>query len=102
MLDARIHNYQKPLVLDKIEKPKIEQDNQVLIRVGATSLCHGDLHLINGDWKESVPLNLRIIPGHEIAGWAEEICNTVPKDSIQKGDMAWGMGMRCMPLLQKW
>lgn len=87
MLSARIHNYQRPLDLDNIEEPKIEQDNQVLLRVGATGLCHSDLHLINGDWREVIPLNLPIIPGHEIAGWVEELGCAVPKDLIQKGDM---------------
>jgi propanol-preferring alcohol dehydrogenase len=98
MQSARIHNYQKPLVLDNIEKPKIEQDNQVLLKIGATGLCHSDLHLINGDWRDSIPLNLPVIPGHEIAGWVEEIGNAVPKDFIQKGDMVavfggWGCGV---------
>lgn len=69
MQSARIHNYQEPLVLDNIEKPEIEQDNQVLLRIGATGLCHSDLHLINGDWKDSIPLSLPVTPGHEIAGW---------------------------------
>lgn len=98
MLSARIHNYQKPLVLDNIEKPKIEHGDQVLLRVGATGLCHSDLHLIDGVWKEAIPLNLPIIPGHEIAGWVEEIGNTVPNGFIQKGDMVavfggWGCGV---------
>lgn len=98
MLSARIHNYQRPLDLDNIEEPKIEQDNQVLLRVGATGLCHSDLHLINGDWREVIPLNLPIIPGHEIAGWVEELGSAVPKDFIQKGDMVavfggWGCGV---------
>lgn len=98
MQSARIHNYQESLVLDNIEKPKIEQDSQVLLRIGATGLCHSDLHLINGDWRDSIPLNLPVTPGHEIAGWVEEIGNTVPKDFIQKGDMVavfggWGCGV---------
>lgn len=98
MQSARIHNYQESLVLDNIEKPKIEQDSQVLLRIGATGLCHSDLHLINGDWRDSIPLNLPVTPGHEIAGWVEEIGNAVPKDFIQKGDMVavfggWGCGV---------
>jgi propanol-preferring alcohol dehydrogenase len=36
------------------------------------------LHFINGDWKNTIPLQLPIIPGYEIAGWVEEIGDLVP------------------------
>lgn len=73
MLAARIHSYQKPLVLDKIEKPKIEHDNQVLLRVGATGLCHSDFHKT---------FEQRWMPCHcwairkKYKGTARTICNT--------------------------
>jgi propanol-preferring alcohol dehydrogenase len=66
--------------------------------VGSTGLCHSDLHLINGDWKNTIPLQLPIIPGHEIAGWVEEIGELVPNNFLQKGDLVavfggWGCGV---------
>jgi alcohol dehydrogenase, propanol-preferring len=68
----------------------------VVVKVGAAGLCHSDLHLINGDWQKSLPLNLPKTPGHEIAGWVEETGTLVPK-SIKKGDLVavfggWGCG----------
>ena len=66
--------------------------------MGATGLCHSDLHLIDGDWKKSIPLQLPITPGHEIAGWIEELGDSVPKGILNKGDMVavfggWGCGV---------
>jgi alcohol dehydrogenase, propanol-preferring len=98
MLSARIHDYQKPLTIENIEKPVITKGEQVLVKVGATGLCHSDLHLINGDWKDSIPLQLPTTPGHEIAGWVEEIGDSVPKGILNKEDMVavfggWGCGV---------
>ncbi len=72
IVSARIHQYQKPLSLDNISIPKITRDEEVLVKVGAAGLCHSDLHLINGEWKNILPLHLPKTPGHEIAGWVEE------------------------------
>ena len=98
MLSARIHQYQSPLIIENIEQPVITKGEQVLVKVGATGLCHSDLHLINGDWKNSIPLQLPTTPGHEIAGWVEEIGDSVPKVLLDKGDMVavfggWGCGI---------
>lgn len=49
---ARIHKYGCPLELDDIQKPTISSPEEVIVRVGATGLCHSDLHLINGDWQK--------------------------------------------------
>lgn len=38
-------------------------------------LCYSDLHLTNGDWRSTNPAQLSEIPGHEIAGWIQEIEN---------------------------
>jgi len=94
---ARIHEYNKPLELDNISKPAIRGDEQVLVKVGATGLCHSDLHLINGEWKDILPLNLPKTPGHEIAGWVEEVGKSVPENIVKPGDLVavfggWGCG----------
>jgi propanol-preferring alcohol dehydrogenase len=94
---ARIHNYGSPLELDDVTKPFISSPEEVIVKVGATGLCHSDLHLINGDWQKSLPLNLPKTPGHEIAGWVEETGTLVPKNNIKRGDLVavfggWGCG----------
>lgn len=93
---ARIHEYSSPLVIEDIKKPTIASPESVLLKVGAAGLCHSDLHLINGHWQKALPLKLPAIPGHEIAGWVEEIGPSVP-NNIKKGDLVavfggWGCG----------
>jgi D-arabinose 1-dehydrogenase-like Zn-dependent alcohol dehydrogenase len=78
ILSARIHEYRKPLIIDRIAKPIVNSGEQVLLRVGAVGLCHSDLHLINGEWKDLIPVPLPLTPGHEVAGWIEEIGSSVP------------------------
>jgi propanol-preferring alcohol dehydrogenase len=98
MLCARIHEYQRPLVVEDIPKPSNVSGEAVLVRIGAAGLCHSDLHLINGEWKDAIPLALPKIPGHENAGWVEGIGDTVPEGLFSKGDLVaifggWGCGI---------
>jgi propanol-preferring alcohol dehydrogenase len=93
---ARIHKYGASLVVDNIQKPVITCPEEVIVKVGATGLCHSDLHLINGNWQRSQPLDLPKTPGHEIAGWVEETGVSVP-ERIKRGDLVavfggWGCG----------
>ena len=98
MFAARLYNYGKPLVLEETSKPILKQKDQILVKIGACGLGHGNLHFINGDWKDSISVKLPIIPGHEIAGWVDEIGDSVPKGLFAKGDMVavfggWGCGI---------
>jgi alcohol dehydrogenase, propanol-preferring len=95
---ARIHEYQKPLSIDNTPKPRISTGEQVLVKVAAAGLCHSDLHLINGQWKDIIPIQLPITPGHEVAGWIEELGNSVPRGVLDIGDLVavfggWGCGI---------
>ena len=98
MLCARIHEYSKPLVIDEVQAPSISSGEQVLVRVGATGLCHSDLHLIGGNFRNVIPLHLPTIPGHEVAGWIEDLGDAVPKNIMDKGDLVavfagWSCGI---------
>jgi propanol-preferring alcohol dehydrogenase len=95
---ARIHDYGRPLVIEDIPPPRLSNGHQVIVKVAACGLCHSDIHLINGDWKKSIPLNLPVTPGHEIVGRVNEIGNAVPQQFLKKGDPVavfggWGCGM---------
>ena len=62
----------KPLSYETVDDPKLEP-NQVLIRIKACGVCHSNLHMIEGEFKEfGIPAKLPIIPGHEITGVIEE------------------------------
>src|SRR5690606_7873796 len=98
MLSARIHQYQQPLVVENVPKPSNVQGEAVLVRVGAAGLCHSDLHLIDGDWKDAIPLELPKIPGHENAGWVEDVGDRVPEGLVSEGELVavfggWGCGI---------
>jgi alcohol dehydrogenase, propanol-preferring len=98
MTSARIHEYKKSLVIDRISKPIITQGEEVLVRVGAAGLCHSDLHLMSGEWQDAIPVRLPLTPGHEIAGWVEDVGDSVPNFFINEGDLVaifggWGCGV---------
>jgi propanol-preferring alcohol dehydrogenase len=100
MLCARLHEYGKPLVVEEISKLEKPRGDAVIVKVGGAGLCHSDLHLIDGEWKDAMPLPLPKTPGHEIAGWVEEAGDSVPKGMFERGDTVavfggWGCGA-CM------
>ena len=57
-----------PLVVEDvdIEGPKAQE---VQVRIGATGICHSDLHNIKGEWDNQTP----VILGHEGAGVVEAV-----------------------------
>ncbi|MEM4082305.1 MAG: alcohol dehydrogenase catalytic domain-containing protein [Saccharolobus sp.] len=62
MLSAVFKEFEKPLSLEEVKEPS----NGLILKVLATGLCHGDLHLIMGDWKYDLKIETPIILGHEI------------------------------------
>jgi len=72
----------KPLVLSEVPTPS-PGPREVLIRVSGCGVCHSDLHLVDGDWKDwGTPLP--IIPGHEVTGTVEKAGSEVK--SLSPGD----------------
>ena len=72
----------KPLVLSEVPAPS-PGPRDVMIRVAGCGVCHSDLHLVDGDWKDwGTPLP--IIPGHEVTGIVEEAGAEVA--SLSPGD----------------
>ncbi len=53
-----------------IDSPK---PSEVLIRTGATGVCHSDLHYWEGKYSEVLP----VVPGHEASGTVEEVGSQV-------------------------
>src|ERR1700704_5190653 len=68
MKAAVLHELKKPMTVEEVEKPK-PADNEVLIKVEACGVCHSDLHVAEGDWKQFAGITkLPLIIGHEVAG----------------------------------
>jgi len=61
MLAAILREFGKPLTLEEMEVP------HGVMKVGATGLCHGDLHIIMGEWSWDLGIKPPLILGHEIA-----------------------------------
>jgi len=57
------------IVVEEVDKPHIEEDEQVLVRVHSALLCGADLHLFVGNMKSQYP----IVPGYCFSGVIEEV-----------------------------
>jgi len=72
MKAAVLHELKKPMVVEEVERP-VPGEGEVLIKVEACGVCHSDLHIIEGDWKQFGGITkIPLIPGHEIAGRVAE------------------------------
>ena len=90
MKAARLYQYDRAfsgpefLKLEGVPDPKIQDPNDVIIRIGGARLCRTDLHIIEGVWRDKVSVELPYTPGHENAGWVEDVGSGVRH--FKKGD----------------
>jgi NAD+-dependent secondary alcohol dehydrogenase Adh1 len=73
MKAARLHNYHEALKVEQIDEPKITGPLDVIVKIGAAGLCRTDLHIQEGQWAEKSGVELPYVPGHENAGWVQEV-----------------------------
>jgi propanol-preferring alcohol dehydrogenase len=73
MKAAVLHELKKPMVVEEVERP-IPGEGEALIKVEACGVCHSDLHVAEGDWKQFAGITkLPLIVGHEVAGKVVEV-----------------------------
>ena len=84
MKAARLHNYHEALKVEQIDEPKILGPHDVIVKIGAAGLCRTDLHIQEGQWAEKSEVVLPYTPGHENAGWIEEVGSGVT--NVEVGD----------------
>ena len=87
MKAARLHDFDKDLVIDDVDEPTITGPHDVIVKMGAAGLCRTDIHIRDGDWKavqDGAGLKLPYILGHENAGWVHEIGSAV--SNVKVGD----------------
>ncbi|MGO9264804.1 MAG: NAD(P)-dependent alcohol dehydrogenase [Candidatus Binataceae bacterium] len=82
------------VVYKDVPEPKIQGPSDIIVRVGGAGVCRTDLHVIEGLWRDRVPVKLPYIMGHENAGWIEAIGSAV--ETVKVGDP-----VICHPLLSK-
>ncbi len=82
MKAAVVHDFGAPLSIEDVPMPE-PADDQVLVRIESSGLCHTDIHAAHGDWP--VKPHLPLIPGHEGVGIVEGLGARV-SDGIKEGD----------------
>ena len=67
----------------KLEEVEVDdpRENEVLIHLAATGLCHSDYHMVTGEYG---PLHFPMIGGHEGAGIVEKVGSAVTR--VKPGD----------------
>jgi propanol-preferring alcohol dehydrogenase len=97
MRAARIHRFNQPLEVDEVPVPDAGP-NQVLIKVAAAGMCRSDYQLLDGYFRDGLPVELPFIPGHEVAGNIAALGSAVPASAgLSEGDPIvvdpnWGDG----------
>ncbi|MEJ7625764.1 MAG: zinc-dependent alcohol dehydrogenase [Ferruginibacter sp.] len=74
--------FHKPgdISVDNVDDPKIEDPEDIIVRVTSTAICGSDLHIYNG----FMPQVKNMVMGHEFMGIVEETGPAVSK--VKKGD----------------
>jgi propanol-preferring alcohol dehydrogenase len=82
MKAAVLHEFGQPLSIEQVavKEPK---ENQVLIKVITSGVCHTDLHACMGDWP--IKPKLPLIPGHEAIGYVVALGKGV--ENVKEGDI---------------
>jgi alcohol dehydrogenase, propanol-preferring len=84
MRAAVLHEFKQPLVIEEVERPEPGPED-VVIRVEACGVCHSDLHVADGDWRQFAGIVKKpLILGHEIVGCVVEKGQAV--NSLNGGD----------------
>lgn len=89
MKAIRIHDFGsfEQLKYEDVPVPTLK-DNQILVKVYATSVNHLDMKKASGAAKETMPIDLPWIPGHDFAGVVEKVGEGVSTFNI--GDKVYG------------
>ena len=66
--------------VDNVHDPRLEKDDDILLKVTSTAICGSDLHIYNGFMPQKEPMTL----GHEFMGIVDEVGRGVTK--LKVGD----------------
>ena len=69
--------------VDNVDDPKIEEPDDIILKVTSTAICGSDLHIYNG----FMPQLKDEVLGHEFMGVVEEVGPTVTR--VKKGVGLW-------------
>ena len=77
MQAAVCYTYGDPLVVEDVVLAA-PQAGEVRVKISAAAICHSDVHLVRGDWRQDLPVlsgeqTVGVVAGHEASGIVEEI-----------------------------
>lgn len=81
MKAAVVHKFGEPLTIESVPVPEMP-DDQILVNIVSSGVCHTDLHAADGDWP--VKPTLPLIPGHEGVGYVAQVGKRVK--GVKEGD----------------
>src|SRR6266850_366622 len=85
MKAVRLLEYGEQLVFNDVPTPTIARD-EILVKIRSTAVNHLDLVKASGTLRQTLPIDLPWIPGHEFSGVVEEIGSDVatwaPGDAV--------------------
>ncbi len=84
MRAARLFEFDKPLRIVEVDIPRLKHPTDVLVRITGAGVCHTDLHIVEGVWREKVQISLPYTLGHENAGVIEQTGEDVT--AFRKGE----------------
>jgi len=84
MRAARLFEFDKPLRIVEVDIPRLKHPTDVLVRITGAGVCHTDLHVVEGVWREKVQRSLPYTLGHENAGVIEQTGEDVT--AFRKGE----------------
>lgn len=79
-MQAVTYQGKKEIAVKKVEYPRIQDHEDIIIKVTSTAICGSDLHLYQGNF----PLPIGYVIGHEPMGIVEEVGPKV--HNLKKGD----------------
>jgi S-(hydroxymethyl)glutathione dehydrogenase/alcohol dehydrogenase len=79
-MKAAVFHHPHKITVDEVPDPRIEKEDDVILRVTATAICGSDLHIYNGYLPQTKPM----VMGHEFMGIVEEAGPAVKE--LKKGD----------------
>ncbi|MED4073381.1 zinc-dependent alcohol dehydrogenase [Priestia endophytica] len=79
-MKAVTYQGKKEIAVKEVEAPKIQDAQDVIVKITSTAICGSDLHLYQGNF----PLPIGYVIGHEPMGIVEDIGPEVTK--VKKGD----------------
>jgi NAD+-dependent secondary alcohol dehydrogenase Adh1 len=79
---VRIHQYNKPSVVEDVPEPTIQGPLDVIVKIGGAGVCRTDLHILLGQWDQAMHPGLPYTLGHENAGWVHAIGDGVTNVAV--------------------